>query len=170
MEKKRFDNITVQEIIDTANIGRSTFYAHFETKDNLLKEMCTDIFEHIFKEELPQESDHDFSGGSSSLEQKLIHILYHLREKKCNIKGIMRGESGELFMGYLKNYLQELFVRYRSNFATAIPENFLLNHLSGSFAEAIKWWMTEDTKHTPEEVACFYLTMIKYKNDVVKDN
>lgn len=73
LESKRFENITVQEIIDTANIGRSTFYAHFETKDDLLKSMCTDIFHHIFTSGLPQESDLDYSEGSPNLELKLGH-------------------------------------------------------------------------------------------------
>jgi len=83
LEQKRFEHITVQEIIDEANIGRTTFYAHFETKDDLLKEMCTDIFHHIFDDKLSREADHDFSTGSAALELKLSHILYHLRESKA---------------------------------------------------------------------------------------
>lgn len=161
LEQKRFESITVQEIIDTANIGRSTFYAHFETKDDLLKEMCTDIFQHIFHERLPQEADYNYSTGSPNLELKLGHILYHLRENKRNLKGILGGESGELFMGFLKRYLRELFDLYKKDFSSEIPEDFLLHHLSGSFAEAVKWWMMEDTKHSPEEVASYYMAMIR---------
>ena len=61
LEKKTYSALTVQEIIDEADISRSTFYAHFETKDELLKAMCTDIFGHVFSHEIMSEEHHDFS-------------------------------------------------------------------------------------------------------------
>ena len=160
LETKRFENITVQEIIDAANIGRSTFYSHFETKDDLLKAMCTDIFHHIFTSELPREAEEEYSHGRQNLELKLGHILYHLRESKRDLKGILGGESGELFLQYLKQYLYDLFERYHQEFDASVPKDFLLQHLSASFAEAVKWWMKEDTKHSPEEVASYFMAMI----------
>ena len=61
LERKSYSSMTVQDILDEADIGRSTFYAHFETKDELLKALCTDIFEHVFSEEIMSEEKHDFS-------------------------------------------------------------------------------------------------------------
>ena len=164
LEQKRFECITVQEIIDEANIGRSTFYAHFETKDDLLKEMCTDIFHHIFNEKLPQEANCSYADGITNLELKLGHILYHLRVCKRDLKGILEGESGELFLRFLKNYLRDLFVRYKDDFPCGIPEDFLLHHLTASFAEAAKWWMREDARHSPEEMAAYYMAVIRMQN------
>lgn len=161
LEKKRFENITVQEIIDEANVGRSTFYAHFETKDELLRSMCTDIFHHVFTEELPQEHDHDYSAGSKSLELKLGHVLYHLRENRLNLKGLLSSESGELFLSFFKDYLRDLFGRYLHEFHSHVPEDYLLHHLSGSFAETVKWWVSQNMTLPPESVAAYYMAVIR---------
>lgn len=160
---KNFNNITVQEIIDVANVGRSTFYSHFETKDELLRAMCTDIFVHIFSDELTIEKTHDFSEDDNGLKQKITHILYHLKDSKKDITGILSCESGELFMRYFKEYLIEMFSQYMNNSITNVPNDFMLNHLAGSFAEAIHWWIKRDMKNTPEEIANYYMEVITIK-------
>lgn len=165
LETKRYSNITVQEIIDVANIGRSTFYAHFETKDELLKAMCTDIFSHVFSDELMSEKTHDFSNGNNGLETKLTHILHHLKDSKKNIVGILSCESGELFMGYFKGYLTDMFSKYLNEIKVNAPADFVLNHLVGSFAETVKWWIDNKMRYTPEETARYYIE-VSYTNRI----
>nr|WP_312613937.1 TetR/AcrR family transcriptional regulator [Oscillibacter sp.] len=164
LSSKSYTKITIQEIIDEANIGRSTFYAHFETKDDLLKEMCTDLFSHIFSESLNTEKTHDFSLANSNPGSMITHILYHLRDNKKNIVGILSCESGELFLRFFKQYLNELIIQHlligikRKNMN--IPEDFLVNHISGSFVEMVQWWLKNNMERSPEELANYFLSVI----------
>lgn len=162
LEKKSYSSITVQEIIDEANIGRSTFYAHFETKDELLHAMCTDIFLHVFSPCLKQEKGHDFSSGSYDLAKKLTHILYHLQENRKNLKGILSCESRDLFMKFFKPYLKDLFSGHMTQDSTRFAGDFLLNHAVCSFAEAIRWWIVEHPAYTPEEISGLFLTAVPF--------
>lgn len=160
LEKKSFGNITVQEIIDEANVGRSTFYAHFETKESLLKVMCTDIFQHVFSDDLREERGHDFSHAGHDFEKEITHILYHLQENRKNLKGLLSCDSGEIFMGYFKGYLQERFSAYIRQMHFAAPEEYVLNMAVSSFAETVRWWITGRNEYTPEQAAAFFMEYI----------
>jgi len=162
METRHFNSITVQEIIDEANVGRSTFYAHFETKDMLLRELCTEIFDHVFSHELKSEKSHDFSRQDTGLAERLTHLLYHLKDNKGNILGILSGESSELFLNYFKEYLSDLFRCYPGSICAGVPEDFALQQLVGSFAEAVKWWVRGGMKEPPEVMSDYYLKVIRY--------
>ena len=69
LEKKSFSHITVQEILDLANIGRSTFYAHFQTKDELLKYVCEELFGELEPEYYYTEKEIDEILLNGSIEQ-----------------------------------------------------------------------------------------------------
>jgi len=166
LSTKKYSQITVQEIIDEANIGRSTFYAHFETKDYLLDAWCKDIFEHIFSKDLSSEKNHDFS-GTEDFETRITHILYHLKESKHDMKSILSYESAEIFWNYFKKYLEILFVDFIDiKYYQKLPRDFLLNHMVGSFVEMVKWWMMNDMKLSPEEMTEYYVTVISYSKSL----
>lgn len=161
LERKTFNRITVQEIIDQANVGRSTFYAHFETKDDLLRALCSDMFEHVFSDHLEIEKTHDFSSSSNALKERLTHILYHLKDNQAEMICLLSHESRELFLKYFKKYLSEMFHELIKDINLDIPDSYLENYMIGSFLDTIQWWVQQKMETPPEMVAGYYLTVIK---------
>ena len=160
LETKSYSNITVQDIIDRADVGRSTFYAHFDTKDELLREICAEIFDHVFSDEVPHEKTHDFSGEVGAIDRRLTHMLCHLADNRRSVKGILSRESGELFMDYFKERLRVVFAAHMAPMPGNVPSPYLLNHAVSSFAETVRWWLRDHPDYTPEEVASFYLAVV----------
>lgn len=154
LEQKRFEHITVQDIIDRADVGRSTFYAHFETKESLVKAMCSDIFDHIFQSAVCVYSD-----KGNGLDARLVHVLCHLRDSKKDVVGILSSQSGTVFMQYYQEYLQTLFALHTDAFSPDVPRDFLLNHLVCSFSAATAWWVNRKMEQAPEELVGYFLQM-----------
>ena len=88
LEKKSYNHITVQEILDTANIGRSTFYAHFETKDELLNAVCKELFGHIIDSAMDKTHIHGLYSNEEMPQSVFCHLLQHLQENDNNILSI----------------------------------------------------------------------------------
>lgn len=156
LKKKRYDHITVQNIIDAADVGRSTFYSHFETKDLLLDAMCEELFYHVFEND-----PCPYAGKDHDLEGRLSHILWHIRENSNDLSGILLSDSGELFMEYFKKHLRLVFEQHINYYKVDIPKDILLSLLVGSFSEVLKWWMNEGMKTSPETTAKYFMKIIE---------
>ena len=142
LEKKSFSHITVQEILDLANIGRSTFYAHFQTKDELLKYVCEELFGHIVSSAKEKSHLHGLYSEKETSQSIFCHLLYHLRENDSNILGLLSCENSDIFLH-------------------DIPSDFLVNHISGSFVEMVLWWIQNKQKQTPEELDGYFRAVIE---------
>ena len=153
LREESYAAITVQQIIDRADIGRTTFYTHFETKDALLTSFCGDIFDHVFSEDPGREATHDFFGDHGT-RAKATHILCHLQEHLDDLAGILSGESDAVFMGFFREKLTALFSASIPK-DSAVPGNYLLNHLVCAFCETVRWW-TKHRQYAPEEISDFF--------------
>lgn len=164
LSEKNYNKISIQEIIDRADIGRTTFYSHFETKDSLLQELCNDLFNHVFSTNPHVETTHDFSLGQGTSKEIITHILYHINDNKEYIIHLFQGESKDIFIAYFKSYLNEMIVKYifkdfrQTN--SDIPEDFLKNHISGTFLNMIEWWINTGMKETPKQLCNYFMTVI----------
>ena len=165
LAQKSYSKITVQDIIDTADVGRTTFYAHFETKDELLKALCAELFGHIISSALDCTHTHGLYSDTAAPESVFCHLLQHLQEDENNILALLSCKSSDLFLRYFKDGLNELihnqFVNQNRKNNTDIPQDFLVNHISGSFVEMVLWWIKGGMKQTPEELDRYFRAVME---------
>ena len=162
LSEKNYNKITVQEIIDRANIGRSTFYSHFETKDDLLKEICRELFDHIFSNDLNRECSKVFENSKKNPKILITHILYHLKENREKIVKVLSCENNELFLEYFKKYIYKIIDEYifiEKN-KDEKYEKFLKNHICSTFVETVKWWIGNKMEESTEEISDYFFRVI----------
>ena len=165
LAEKGYHQISVQEIIDRADVGRTTFYAHFETKDYLLKDLCEELFGHIIDTALGLPGNRyrcDCADGSDSV---FRHLIKHLQENDRNILELLSSENNELFLGFFKSNLKRLIVSLYGEQGllkkNGLPEDYVINHISATFVETVSWWLSRKRKECPEEVTEYFLTLVR---------
>lgn len=165
LNKQPYSKITVQDIIDEANVGRTTFYAHFETKDALLQQLCANLFEHVFSDQPGISDKHLFALSEGDTEHVVTHILFHLKDNGRSLAKLLVGESSDIFLFYFKQHLDEVVTRYilsgMEHNNASIPEELLRNHIAGSFVNMAQWWIRRGTKESPEEMARYFMAVIE---------
>lgn len=155
--EKGYDRITVQELIDRADVGRSTFYAHYETKDDLLlaglDRLTADIELHL--------SD-DPSGGNAILPS--LGVFRHIAENPKLFKAMIGSRGIDLVH---KATVDALTARARSAIdqraptesETNIPPDVRAAYITGSLLSFLAWWLDNDMPYPPERMADMYRQM-----------
>ena len=164
LSEKNYNKISVAEIIETADVGRATFYAHFETKDFLLKALCEELFCHIFDVANSQPSVHKHIFNGDTSDPVFLHLLQHLQKNDNNILALLSSQNNELFLQYFKSNLQTLAANQLPVFAARknekLPDSFWINHIAATFVETLQWWIDTGMKESPETIAeYFYLSV-----------
>ena len=157
LNQKNFETITVQEIIDLADVGRSTFYSHYESKELLLDELCRYLFHHLFERE-----------ENINIEAYLTHIFLHFKKNQDHVTSLLFSKN-DYFLRQLQKELEhhvypmvaeDLQVSYPN-----IPSSFLKHFVVTNFIETLTWWLKKGKSYKEDQVVRFYLDVMEMKSE-----
>jgi AcrR family transcriptional regulator len=146
--EKGYESVTVQDVIDRADVGRSTFYAHFMDKDDLLMAILADL-------EMPAPDPSGWSPDDPAFGWTL-ELFRHFGSGKRLFKAVASSQSGALARRETTQRLERLAQAELSRLQVArkldaFRVETVVRFLVGTFIGFMDWWMREENEHLPAE-------------------
>jgi AcrR family transcriptional regulator len=140
-----YDTLTVRDIIEHANVGRSTFYEHFENKDDILRRSLRPVFG-VLADAI----------GTTQPRAELEDILAHFRENTRLTRALLQGSTHYLMSQILAELIEErlssLAVSSRET-KPSIPVPSIAAHLAGAQLALIESWLSSKAPCSCEVLA-----------------
>ena len=152
IREKDYNTITVSDIVERANVGRSTFYAHYEAKDSLLADQLERVIE-VLSQHIPSQEEMPFFPSLGLFrhvgeEYELYKTLVWTPGIDVLIKHMRRSLSQRVEEGLTKNGQQY-----------DVPVSILANFIIGSFLTLLQWWLENKRIQSPEQMDEIFRTL-----------
>jgi AcrR family transcriptional regulator len=147
-----YDAITIQDIVDRANVGRTTFYKHYNSKDDLFMSCHEAVLSDFHMSPLHPLSREELLSPEAPSAMKMAYN--HLDEARTRLYPIFQGKDGALILRQIRDRsVQEIETNLRAVFAEAdslIPLDMLAHYLVGAQLALVQWWLEKRRPHTPD--------------------
>ncbi len=148
-----YEAITVQDIIDRANVGRSTFYSHFQDKEDLLLsgfENLREVFEGFQKQASPETGSWSFS----------LALFQHAEAQRSAFKALFGRQTGAAELDriqkslttVLKAHFQPMFSKKKQH----VPLDVFVRYMVSTFLGMLTWWLDNDAAYSAGQMNEYY--------------
>jgi AcrR family transcriptional regulator len=150
--EKRYDAITIQDLLDRADVGRSTFYSHFRGKDDLLLSSWERLLE-----ALDSDMDQRRDGGESARRRvaPVRELFHHVAKMKPFHQALARARMLDRVYQVGVNQLSRTISRRLgamppATASGAVPTSVVAQAYAGALFAMLRWWVDHDAPYTPE--------------------
>lgn len=147
IQEKHYDTITVQDIIDRANVGRSTFYTHFRDKEDLLigdwKKFLDLLAVHI-----------DLRAPNGRI-APVEGLMMHLKDYHAFYRALVKsGKTERLFALGIEHLAGRIEAKIlgAKNVDLSVPASVCSHYLALQIFGMLRWWLDNNMQQTPAEM------------------
>jgi AcrR family transcriptional regulator len=163
--EKKYESITVQEILDRADVGRSTFYMHFQDKDELLISGFQYLRSLLISAQaasaaLPGKSYERIIGFSLAMFEHVSEYRGVIRALlDSNAEAIVRRHIHSVLVAVIDHEVKmELQKRKRGN--CPISPELLAHFLVSTYISVLSWWLNAKNPMPPKDIDVAYRHLV----------
>jgi AcrR family transcriptional regulator len=149
--ERGYDEITVADIAEAADVGRSTFYSHFTDKDALLRSAAGMLRTELLKEHsaAAATTGHDHGRALGFIR----FMTEHMQEQRLLYRAMMRGRGGPILLELVRQSVCDVLREELSRGPNA-PKDLELSvqFLAGAFMSVLTWWLDRGAKERPQAI------------------
>lgn len=156
MAERGYEAVTVQDIIDRADVGRSTFYNHYADKDDLLRDGFADL------RAIVTQTATTVTGPGRRLRFSLP-LLRHVHEQRRLLPALLAGGGRTPVLRQIEQVLTEV-VREELTDSGAhdgrISVDAMARYAVGAYLALMEWWLNSQPQMPPEEADRIFHTLV----------
>ena len=158
IHEKPIEEVTVQDVLQRAGVGRSTFYLHFRDKNDLL--LCQlEMFLEMMSTLLSKRGEVSFR--VAPVAEMFDHIgaqqkLYRTLRDANRLNDFYDLAQGHFTRG-IERRLKE---SGRFDNFSGVALNARSSAIAGSLLSLLRWWLEHGFKQSPEEMDKLFHTMV----------
>jgi AcrR family transcriptional regulator len=165
--ERGYEKIAIADITERANIGRTTFYLHYQEKEDLLKASVKTLMRELQLDVEPSAEE------ICPYHIRCIRIFQHVAQRQSLYQALL-SETGPVNIGNLmRAYFAELFQRYtleplKSGNFSSLRNELIAAHAAGSLFGLISWWLNHEVSPSAEKMgAVYFQLMTKGAEDIL---
>ena len=169
--EKNYDSITVQEILDRADIARSTFYLHFQGKNELLISGMEDLRNTLntaIEQQRGELKNHEILIAFSEA------MFKHANDYRNIYDAILHTSVWPVVRNRLQQIIEELIRREcKAEIAklkrvdSEVPVDLFVHYLTNSFSAVLMWWLDRHSRLKPSEINLVFRSLVLPTIDAV---
>jgi AcrR family transcriptional regulator len=146
--EKGYEAISVEEICERADVGRSTFYAHFTSKDDLKRSGLAHLRHELHDRHRSAAESEQASTGPLGFS---LSMFEHARDHLHLYRALVGSKGGAIALDTIRQTLCE-FVRLElaatdgEDLAGLVPREFRVQHIVGAYMAVLTWWLEGGAK------------------------
>lgn len=153
--ERGYENVTVQEICDRANIGRSTFYAHYTDKDHLKRSGIERLRQDLLaaSQHANMRDDHQPFGFTRALfEHAEAHVGHY--------RALADGPGAQVAISAVRDILSDMVKADIATSPTSAPHAALVEFTVGAFMAVLLWWLKDGARIPPETMDVMFRDLL----------